>query len=249
LLLSSNSYGIISFESIAGLVVKNNIFTRDSPPVIDSNQMVFTGSSAAVSGNIDSDYITGMQTYPAAYNTSGNYTADLVQDAMDLDVLSGSSRSISKFQSWGQFNVAGKVVYIAPGTSGSHCSSAPTITITTVGGSGATASPLLNGPLPAGIGAYSITNGGSNITSATATASGGGCTTEPIPGPVQVGAPTSMDGRTITIVNGSGNTQTIVNNTWIKTAGGGSIAMTNNSTVVFRVANGGVWYEISRALQ
>jgi hypothetical protein len=122
------------------------------------------------------------------------------------------------------------------------------MTIANTGGTDGPAKALLNGPAPAGVAAYPVTSGGSGITSATASVSGGGCVGT-VPGKVHIGYPTAMDGRTITVVNKSGVGQTLVNGAAIQLAGARDVSLSNGSTITFRVADGGVWHETARALK
>jgi parallel beta-helix repeat protein len=233
------AFPIFTSGAVANITIKNNAFdVADGATYVGNMQL--GGVSLNVQGNV-------VNWTPPVYVGDPN---TVIPDSLDTIVLpTVGATNISKFLGYTQSSALGQITYINPGTVGS-CTVAPTVTITNTGGTNGAATALLgNTTVASGVLGYLITNPGSGITSATASVSGGTCSTMPTPGAVNIGYPTAMDGRTITLINESGNTQTLVNGTWIKLAGGANAAMTNHSTMTFRIANGGVWYETSRALQ
>lgn len=237
-ILGPGGWGIFSSGGVTGLVVENNVF---SGPMPDDHRMAIGAISPVVSGNRSAGEPEGASVVAAS--------VVVVPEWSDVIRLTGPAASIHEFEGWSQAANAGKITYIAPGSPGSGYKVAPKVTISAGGGGhpGA-ATALLSGPAPASVGAYRITNQGSGLSAATATLSGGdGAGAKP--GAVAVGFPTAMDGRTIVVMNTSKQTQTLVNGPRLALSEHRNCALTPNSTITFRVANGGIWYEMSRALQ
>ena len=192
---------------------------------------------------------------PIIYPTPTVYvgTTTKIPDNQEVVILpEAAATNISQILSFAQSDAIGQITSISIRGFG-FCTVAPTVTITNIGGINGAATAILDDYSVATLAGsnvfYKITNSGSGITSATASLSGGTCSTPPVIGEVNIGLRNVMDGRTIALINESGNTQTLVDGQWIKLAGGMNVEMTNHSTMTFHITSGGVWHEVSRELQ
>lgn len=229
-LMNSNQYGIaIDKGDPRGISVKNNAVYGGSATRAYSYQCRFT----ATHGNLY--YPDNVSPYPSI---AGATSLVIPDDGTDIIDVTGSALTISELLTQSQSDFKNKVRAVYMSAFGSGYTSAPTVSFSGGGGTGATATAIIaNGEVRA----VQITNTGSGYTSApTVSFSGGGGTGAT--GTVLTECPNQY-GRTIRIHAASGIAVSSSNNirlasTW--TSNG------NNFLTLVGLYSGN-WYETARS--
>jgi parallel beta-helix repeat protein len=212
---STNAYGIYCGDMPSGAVIADNVFNGGA-----ENFLLYGVSQIAV---IRHNIWTGSML--GATVTAGANT--IFPDYADVVLLTGASANIAQIVTASQNTNYGKLTGIAITNGGSYAV-APTLTITGAGGSGAAATALLNGGTA--VGGVRITNGGTPVyTSVTITPSSGAMTATGF-----IGNGQATIGREITVINKSGNPQTLLHGTRLRMPGAVNLVLANEQFVRLR---------------
>ena len=158
---TQQSWGIYADGCPSGVVIKDNVFSGG----LEARLIYGGADDILIEGNRWSGALSGSSLASAT-------GALVVPDYADTLLLTGTAHDITDLMTYAQSLNAGKVTGIIVANIGTGFTSTPAVALTGGGGTGATATALLDG---AGhVGGFTITNPGSGYTSAPAVGITGG---------------------------------------------------------------------------